>query len=197
MRGKPRTRRCTAAPRRIIPAHAGQTDWARPMILPTSDHPRACGANGGGHRARITDSGSSPRMRGKQATKNIETKPTRIIPAHAGQTRRASTAVSLASDHPRACGANLVLFFSKMPMNGSSPRMRGKLLHSTALNHSVRIIPAHAGQTIPACAHFSASADHPRACGANMVADPLSCAVIGSSPRMRGKPAAPTRCRGY
>ena len=89
-------------------------------------------------------------MRGKPERLFVRACRPRIIPAHAGQTgERPSNARPLA-DHPRACGANLQLvegfggsFF------GSSPRMRGKRVTVTGGDTDSRIIPAHAGQTVP------------------------------------------------
>ena len=131
--------------------------------------------------------GSSPRVRGKLRYRHYPLLVARIIPAHAGQTccrRRPSRS---RPDHPRACGANPLsrtLIFSSV---GSSPRMRGKLAFAVCGAGTVRIIPAHAGQTDSRPHRYDGSADHPRACGANTpdwVAGPF---WSGSSPRMRGK----------
>ena len=45
MRGKPKPGELIAVEKRIIPAHAGQTEWSWPIRIPAPDHPRACGAN--------------------------------------------------------------------------------------------------------------------------------------------------------
>ena len=68
--------------------------------------------------------------------------------------------------------------------------MRGKRTSITEGYPTVRIIPAHAGQTEPRQAHEWTSSDHPRACGANAVMQRVSDDEYGSSPRMRGKHAA-------
>ena len=69
--------------------------------------------------------------------------------------------------------------------------MRGKQVAQSHVSIAERIIPAHAGQT-PAMPHRAGSSpDHPRACGANMVTLFAETTVIGSSPRMRGKPTFP------
>ena len=69
--------------------------------------------------------------------------------------------------------------------------MRGKRRHSTLSHNSIRIIPAHAGQTGSSPAGPHGRPDHPRACGANSVLENFSSPLIGSSPRMRGKPRPP------
>ena len=58
----------------------------------------------------------------------------------------------------------------------------------------IRIIPARAGQTRrwPVLPRWRP--DHPRACGANLSFRILGLALCGSSPRVRGKPAAPGHC---
>ena len=45
MRGKPALLRSSICPRRIIPAHAGQTPSVHILAELGADHPRACGAN--------------------------------------------------------------------------------------------------------------------------------------------------------
>ncbi len=90
-------------------------------------------------------------------------------------------------DHPRACGANGARQCVTLSICGSSPRMRGKLTKLLKDSGLERIIPAHAGQTDGGYARSVAAADHPRACGANAIADEWDTAAAGSSPRMRGK----------
>ena len=152
---------------RIIPAHAGQTSCLFHFISFLADHPRACGANSRQRRLLPDESGSSPRMRGKQLDVWQSFQHVRIIPAHAGQTRLYILLISRAPDHPRACGANKAVLLGADWSNGSSPRMRGKPGGLFLNCWQIRIIPAHAGQT----RHFghwrNACPDHPRACGAN------------------------------
>ena len=138
-------------------------------------------------------------MRGKRGDGSSSRRAGRIIPAHAGQTWfKAGDAIN-SPDHPRACGANKNDARSSLPLAGSSPRMRGKLLRREPREAINRIIPAHAGQT---CNHGQLAEpvpDHPRACGANAAHYRKIAGGVGSSPRMRGKPrgcnAPPTRFR--
>ena len=171
----------------IIPAHAGQTYRYGCGRHRQPDHPRACGANPVRTVPSLWASGSSPRMRGKQRAFIENTLKPRIIPAHAGQTDVARWSGNWRTDHPRACGANSRLLQAATTSLGSSPRMRGKQRLTSIEHFAERIIPAHAGQTCggrrgPAC-----SADHPRACGANVGVDVSDAFGCGSSPRMRGK----------
>ncbi len=66
--------------------------------------------------------------------------------------------------------------------------MRGKRCAVRWCRASIRIIPAHAGQTVHDAADGGVHADHPRACGANCASPVTWRADCGSSPRMRGKP---------
>ena len=176
-------RRCS----RIIPAHAGQTPDSRSTSTRSSDHPRACGANWHAHQSRQFAGGSSPRMRGKQRPVAELGWRGRIIPAHAGQTCTEAACEDRCSDHPRACGANKYFPRHDPNLDGSSPRMRGKLARSPITAVRRRIIPAHAGQTSMKYSWPFPVTDHPRACGANLPPSTASVTLCGSSPRMRGK----------
>ena len=181
-----RRRRGCASPR-IIPAHAGQTKKAHGTCWTSSDHPRACGANRSGSREHFRGDGSSPRMRGKRGMIRQGGLYFRIIPAHAGQTSAALRQRHTRTDHPRACGANGADKRVGVGYLGSSPRMRGKLTIGLHLQADARIIPAHAGQTDGRYSIPLRCSDHPRACGANTALESLGDDLGGSSPRMRGK----------
>ena len=90
MRGKLPTFAYRAFHRRIIPAHAGQTWTTCGRVCGVPDHPRACGANAAIFCTVDGICGSSPRMRGKLEPLTVNAVIRRIIPAHAGQTRRRS-----------------------------------------------------------------------------------------------------------
>ncbi len=187
MRGKLPASSNTSFIIRIIPAHAGQTRYRVARRRVSTDHPRACGANGTACRLTAGKCGSSPRMRGKRIPRHPVCQTIRIIPAHAGQTPAMPHRAGPSPDHPRACGANFSNVGNASTRVGSSPRMRGKRALFQILQGQPRIIPAHAGQTaIPRRAWDSCS-DHPRACGANVYVQVAPSGKDGSSPRMRGK----------
>ena len=194
MRGK-RARAGRAHDRgRIIPAHAGQTEYGEFEAGVGADHPRACGANRFPHATKSSPSGSSPRMRGKLCAGAGGQARGRIIPAHAGQTGITHPLPPVSTDHPRAYGANPKTFSSSGMKCGSSPRMRGKLHLNPTCSMPLRIIPAHAGQTLRLAHARNAAADHPRACGANNASFGMTNFPTGSSPRMRGKPVLWLAC---
>ena len=128
VRGKPRIDRHVAGVPRIIPASAGQTRCASSYSGYHADHPRECGANRFRPRIKWTPTGSSPRVRGKQSPARRPCRTTRIIPASAGQTFDNALSDPRHSDHPRECGANFATLVGSQLQNGSSPRVRGKLL---------------------------------------------------------------------
>ena len=113
---------------------------------------------------------------------------TRIIPAHAGNSRDGHRPATVGSDHPRACG-ELGLIEAAAPIDvGSSPRMRGTRALDDARVTVARIIPAHAGNSYQPYTASSTEPDHPRACGELIVQASIDLSVAGSSPRMRGTP---------
>ena len=187
MRGKRGDGSSSRRAGRIIPAHAGQTWFKAGDAINSPDHPRACGANKNDARSSLPLAGSSPRMRGKQVYPAQPDGSQRIIPAHAGQTSSKPANSPPSADHPRACGANPPTSRYPWIRLGSSPRMRGKRTPAMPPSCSIRIIPAHAGQTLPSlfCCRFPS--DHPRACGANLAVGVMIAPALGSSPRMRGK----------
>ena len=133
---------------RIIPARAGQTLCLDFTADDAQDHPRACGANAALFCVLYSCCGSSPRVRGKLGARSGQPAWSRIIPARAGQTRSPVPERQVLTDHPRACGANPSGSTPTPDQDGSSPRVRGKHWLSQMGTHSLRIIPARAGQTV-------------------------------------------------
>ena len=88
MRGKHVSRSSFSLIARIPPAHAGKTHCDAWKQADCRDHPRACGENSKKLGNQFEKEGSSPRMRGKQATLKRVYYDDGIIPAHAGKTRR-------------------------------------------------------------------------------------------------------------
>ena len=173
---------------RLIPAHAGKTRGGGGVGYFAGAHPRACGENGAPNRTKPTEWGSSPRMRGKPSSVATRSLSDRLIPAHAGKTRRRWVRVAEARAHPRACGENIFQVINGHAYRGSSPRMRGKL-HLVCVGIVFPgLIPAHAGKTISSSWALRPLRAHPRACGENFVRMLCPPVVVGSSPRMRGKP---------
>ena len=93
---------------------------------PSAAHPRAGGENAARGTREAGSGGSSPRGRGKQRRLVGADRLGGLIPARAGKTVDAMAATLLGAAHPRAGGENSVKSVVAKPINGSSPRGRGK-----------------------------------------------------------------------
>ncbi len=185
MRGARLERGLRRRGRRIIPAHAGSTLVVDGHGLVSPDHPRICGEHYQQMLAFDPEEGSSPHMRGARAAGGRGPHRRRIIPAHAGSTRRPYRRRSPGPDHPRTCGEHTVSRSTPDSWPGSSPHMRGAPpIHETG-HLRLGIIPAHAGSTGWSRRWTTTTRDHPRTCGEHkLVAD--GRLYQGSSPHMRG-----------
>ena len=112
----------------------------------------------------------------------------RITPADAGKTITNFFLCLHNRDHPRGCGENLNVCKNTAQGTGSPPRMRGKLEEESNAYRYKRITPADAGKTRCAAGIIIKYEDHPRGCGENTEKDETLFALLGSPPRMRGKP---------
>ena len=109
-----------------------------------------------------------------------------IIPAYAGNTQSNTMRGASVWDHPRVCGEHGDNNEESIEDLGSSPRMRGTPYRQPVLAHGAGIIPAYAGNTLPATRTCSWCRDHPRVCGEHERVCIEDIIVQGSSPRMRG-----------
>ena len=74
---------------------------------------------------------------------------------------------------------------------GSSPRVRGRLVSASTLGEVTGLIPASAGQTKTTTAETPPPQAHPRECGADQSPSRCRLARRGSSPRVRGRRCCP------
>ena len=181
----------------LIPARAGKTGPPSPPTRPAKAHPRACGENRGVGRGLRCPLGSSPRVRGKPLGHHRAHERRRLIPARAGKTAAPSITTATPTAHPRACGENAASASRTAAATGSSPRVRGKPRDTTLQRVSSGLIPARAGKTGPGKGARSSSPAHPRACGENRAWQCLSGLLLGSSPRVRGKPQCAFCCSTF
>ena len=174
----------------IIPAYAGNTGC--PSVRPCVrwDHPRVCGEHFNAVRNATSPQGSSPRMRGTLQLDIQLCGAGGIIPAYAGNTATCRCIVMNSRDHPRVCGEHCHKIFRQFHKPGSSPRMRGTPRAADRMPFDIGIIPAYAGNTLNTPDLLDVRRDHPRVCGEHPFRSGVHAAVRGSSPRMRGTPAA-------
>ena len=89
-------------------------------------HPRSRGENLVSAGKSIIDGGSSPLTRGKRVISGCAAKMGRLIPAHAGKTRRRGRLRRDVGAHPRSRGENERYGIVTERKEGSSPLTRGK-----------------------------------------------------------------------
>ena len=174
--------------RRLIPACAGKTCRPSVAIRRRSAHPRVCGENVVGEFEEVSGAGSSPRVRGKHPEYQPQGNFRRLIPACAGKTPPAGSANKYSPAHPRVCGENPCHEATTAAHAGSSPRVRGKRRGIGTQQCLHGLIPACAGKTSASREEFPYPWAHPRVCGENSAARPAASNLVGSSPRVRGKP---------
>ena len=132
----------------IIPARAGSTMTLQRRPKWPRDHPRSRGEHRCSSLLMPFYVGSSPLARGALQTYRLGRCADGIIPARAGSTRTARSAMRSHGDHPRSRGEHMFGTSSQMAHNGSSPLARGArdLLRSAVTIGG--IIPARAGSTL-------------------------------------------------
>ena len=171
----------------LIPAHAGKTA-KRPESRPARPaHPRSRGENRIEIHRSSSSYGSSPLTRGKLLPRGQRARFNRLIPAHAGKTIAGSGVRMSRAAHPRSRGENASIMGVVVPMVGSSPLTRGKLLPRGQRARFNRLIPAHAGKTSRSSGMMILLRAHPRSRGENFAACVLTADSKGSSPLTRGK----------
>ena len=89
--------------------------------------------------------------------------------------------------HPRECGADATGTSRRDARDGSSPRVRGRLLAVCLFGRSLGLIPASAGQTCMTVSRWGGIWAHPRECGADGIRTYVDSENAGSSPRVRGR----------
>ena len=176
-----------AALARLIPAHAGKTVELVPVVPGRTAHPRSRGENRTLSLMICISVGSSPLTRGKRRDRQVQEHAVRLIPAHAGKTRRCARCACRRGAHPRSRGENMAVSLILSALAGSSPLTRGKPRPRLRSRSRQRLIPAHAGKTLTAESCSAASTAHPRSRGENICVHRGPHNGLGSSPLTRGK----------
>ena len=153
-------------------------------------HPRSRGENQLCTSSSGLPVGSSPLTRGKPIFLSPPRLRHRLIPAHAGKTHLLVSGDLAEKAHHRSRGENTDHGCDAGDETGSSPLTRGKPQSSHRFVRAYRLIPAHAGKTLPSLRRQDLRTAHPRSRGENLVMDVADHLVAGSSPLTRGKPAS-------
>ena len=167
VRGKPDGRYPRYQLTGLIPACAGKTGWWSTTARLGRAHPRVCGENRQWGTGSMRVGGSSPRVRGKPGHAAQGRSEPGLIPACAGKTPAPGSVLSATRAHPRVCGENLCRSALALDIDGSSPRVRGKLMWNFVSKPLPGLIPACAGKTAEAHPLPAEWWAHPRVCGEN------------------------------
>ena len=171
---------------RFIPALAGNIRVQIRTPHPDAVHPRARGEHCLALRTPRPCGGSSPRSRGTFPIWPHYRRPTRFIPALAGNMPGRRSLRCAATVHPRARGEHIARPRMRFPFLGSSPRSRGTSIQTLRRRISARFIPALAGNMPVMISASIPVAVHPRARGEHFSTVFAMEALNGSSPRSRG-----------
>ena len=125
-------------------------------------------------------------MRGPLVNPRTLTQGDGLIPASAGTTLGFLLLLGLPRAHPRECGDHQFRKVLRFGGFGSSPRVRGPLLHYQAQGSCLGLIPASAGTTRGRGFPKMQGGAHPRECGDHLFSTGNLPAEGGSSPRVRG-----------
>mgnify|MGYP000890263657 CR=1 FL=1 len=137
--------------------------------------------------------GSSPLTRGARRCAGSASVGSRLIPAHAGSTIRATGGPFRSGAHPRSRGEHGSSTVEQVRADGSSPLTRGARRPSRWGRCCPRLIPAHAGSTTRRSIYASLRGAHPRSRGEHDIARGPWERVKGSSPLTRGAPRSRRR----
>ena len=135
-------------------------------------------------------------MRGARFIKSATQDAVGIIPACAGSTVEQLFLTTVIGDHPRMCGEHRTGRPYFAIVQGSSPHVRGALLHLRVDARDRGIIPACAGSTHHESDGADDERDHPRMCGEHFQTKRARIRLSGSSPHVRGAPHLMAELRG-
>ena len=131
-------------------------------------------------------------MRGKAKNATLGGGKRGITPAYAGKSRPVARWVLGCRDHPRVCGEKVYHKPRGFSMQGSPPRMRGKVPNTCVTTTCCGITPAYAGKSYTRTCYAYNVRDHPRVCGEKSYHFLERSVGQGSPPRMRGKARSPS-----
>ena len=149
----------------LIPARAGNTLPAPPLVKPLRAHPRSRGEHIVKGGKALVHWGSSPLARGTPRPMTVAIRPTRLIPARAGNTAQPTTCNYATWAHPRSRGEHLRNPGRSHQTGGSSPLARGTLVRLGERFSCGGLIPARAGNTEPSASCVPRPWAHPRSRG--------------------------------
>ena len=187
VRGRPGGAQPVELARGSTPARAGPTRTRRVTSCARWEHPRACGADTDSRPTTRPPYGAPPRVRGRHRVGRPALPDHRSTPARAGPTARGARSCPGTAEHPRACGADGAIATPRSRRRGAPPRVRGRRVGVALSQPLARSTPARAGPTTTRGRLGAGHEEHPRACGADVIADGGCRGSIGAPPRVRGR----------
>ena len=133
-------------------------------------------------------SGTPPRARGRLTARDDINARRGNTPACAGKTCSAVCRFAGAWEHPRVRGEDSSLDIAQLPLLGTPPRARGRLLWWAGLTPSGGNTPACAGKTARVCHIRRSIREHPRVRGEDQWKSQQAQDTAGTPPRARGRP---------
>ena len=144
----------------------GRAGQVRMHVLPNGSKSRGGSAGRSARGSGSQSAGVSDKAR-NQARRGEEAEGAQIkSPANAGKRSNfASPTSAFRRDHPRACGEKCEVTSSGAELDGSPPRLRGKVVRGYMQCPMLRITPASAGKRPEMAKRARKHEDHPRVCG--------------------------------
>ena len=164
----------------------GNTDRAKFLKPPSTDHPHVRGEHAASMESIMERIGSSPRAWGTPSIRLAASLRRRIIPTCVGNTEHPTPRRNSGADHPHVRGEHRPRQRRKFRYDGSSPRAWGTQQRVVVALSPARIIPTCVGNTHDRLVGHVLRPDHPHVRGehlSNMVA---TRGGLGSSPRAWG-----------
>ena len=171
---------------RSIPAHAGEPLSRRRLAPPAGVYPRPRGGTGYRYAGTMCSVGLSPPTRGNPDGMAATLRPSRSIPAHAGEPTRTAPPARNSGVYPRPRGGTPGRGLRRGRCYGLSPPTRGNRLPRALLGICRRSIPAHAGEPRASARDRSAPWVYPRPRGGTAPVGLYRVTLPGLSPPTRG-----------
>ena len=150
---------------RSIPASAGEPAGLPIMGRVGWVYPRECGGTSRKSIPMLLANGLSPRVRGNPIIHAYPSTLPRSIPASAGEPNQPNAAAMACPVYPRECGGTEPCVVPQVTNLGLSPRVRGNRRVQFRTLHTLRSIPASAGEPASGFLVQGIRKVYPRECG--------------------------------
>ncbi len=188
MWGRPSPSSTERHPGRFTPTYVGKTSsWRRPRTR-TAVHPHVCGEDSYTEAIRFITFGSPPRMWGRRVPSDGAVDAVRFTPTYVGKTAESLGRPDTASVHPHVCGEDAPSSFGLVEFIGSPPRMWGRRENRRSEYYGLRFTPTYVGKTPAGAWCPRRPSVHPHVCGEDTRSTATRMEIIGSPPRMWGRP---------